>query len=254
MAVDTNVRLQAVIDPQRTRQAVRTDQGYLDFLGAAGINSPGLGQDMMQTRFYPRVYDWWRPLAARLAMASIGQGRADEWAKAAQMLRLEPGQAVLDLCCGTGEFTGSFGQIVGADGLALGLDASPTMLHEAVRDHTEPAVAFVRGDAQDLPFRDSSFEAVCCFAALFLMAEPMRALDEVTRVLAPGGRLAIMTSVASAHPPLRLLGQVAGRVGALHVFGRDEITGALAQRGFTQVEREIHGITQFVQATAGGMR
>ena len=46
-------------------------------------------------------------------------------------------------------------------------------------------VAYVRGDAQDLPFRDQSFDAVCCFAALHLFADPMKALDSITRVLTP---------------------------------------------------------------------
>src|SRR3712207_8993187 len=44
----------------------------------------------------------------------------------------------------------------------------------------------VRADASDLPFRDASFDAVCCFAALYLIEHPMRAVAEIARVLAPG--------------------------------------------------------------------
>ena len=56
-------------------------------------------------------------------------------------------------------------------------------------------LTLVRGDATALPFRDASFDAVCCFAALHLFADPFAALDEMRRVLRPGGRIALMTSV-----------------------------------------------------------
>ena len=68
------------------------------------------------------------------------------------------------------------------------------MLEVAVRDTASGNVAYVRGDARDLPFRDGSFDAVCCFAALYLIEEPMRALAEIVRVLAPGGRVALLSS------------------------------------------------------------
>ena len=56
-------------------------------------------------------------------------------------------------------------------------------------------LALIRGDATDLPFDDGSFDAVCCFAALHLFADPFAALDDMRRVLGDGGRIAIMTSV-----------------------------------------------------------
>ena len=96
---------------------------------------------------------------------------------------LSPGDGVLDVACGTGNFTRDFARAVGPDGLVVGLDASTTMLD--ARPCRTPAaceqVAYVRGDAQDLPFRDQSFDAVCCFAALNLFAKPMEALDSITR-------------------------------------------------------------------------
>ena len=55
--------------------------------------------------------------------------------------------------------------------------------------------------ATDLPFRDGSFDAVCCFAALYLIEEPLRAVAEIARVLAPGGRVALLSSVARGPVP-----------------------------------------------------
>ena len=66
----------------------------------------------------------------------------------------------------------------------VGFDASRTMLERGARDLARSGLgnlALIRGDATSLPFRASSFEAACCFAALHLFSEPFAALDEITR-------------------------------------------------------------------------
>lgn len=234
-----------LLDPARTPSKIDDSGGYLDLLGEAAPKSPGLGQDLMLSRFYPRIYSWWRPLATRVAIART---RAGEREDARRMLDLRSGQTVLDLACGPGNFTNWFADVVRPGGLAVGVDASPTMLAQAVRDNARGPVAYMRADAERLPFTDSSFDAVCCFLALFLMAQPMRAIDEIVRVVAPGGRVAIMTSCASPWPATRALERVFARVGSVHVFGRYEITGALAQRGLVDIEQQISGPAQFVSA------
>jgi SAM-dependent methyltransferase len=113
---------------------------------------------------------------------------------------------------------------------------------------------FVRGDASRLPFREGSFDAVCCFAALHLFDAPLAALDAMERVLAPGGRLAILTSARAPLTPAPV-GALVGAATGLRVFGRDEITGALGERGLEAVQRRISGLAQFVGArksTAAG--
>jgi ubiquinone/menaquinone biosynthesis C-methylase UbiE len=107
-------------------------------------------------------------------------------------------------------------------------------------------VAYVRGDAQDLPFRDHSFDAVCCFAALHLFADPFKALDSITRVLTPGGRVAIFTSCRGRSAPLRTFESVMERQSGMRMFERDEVTGALERRGFGEIEQRVAGVTQFV--------
>lgn len=239
-------RAVALFDKERMPAVLDRSAGYLDLLGDAPPPSPGLGQNLMLTRFYPKVYGWWRPLAARLAM--IAQGRAAERKEARRMLDLRDGKTVLDLACGPGNFTGWFGEVVGDAGLAVGVDASPTMLEQAGRDNARGPVAYLRADAEDLPFEDGSFDAICCFAALFLMAHPMRAIDEIARVVKPGGRVAILTSCGSPIRATRGVERVISHVGGVHVFGRQEITGALAARGLVAIEQRISGVAQFVSA------
>ncbi len=79
-----------------------------------------------------------------------------------------------------------------AGGLALGVDISEPMLARAVRAEAGPQVGFLRADAQRLPFRDETFDAVMSIAMLQLIPKPSAALAEMARVLRPGGRMAVM--------------------------------------------------------------
>ena len=107
-------------------------------------------------------------------------------------------------------------------------------------------LCFVFADAAALPFRDASFDAVCCFAALNLFAEPFSALDEMRRVLAPGGRIALFTSSAGRTSPLRALERAFAAPAGIRMFDQDELVDALRERGFTDVRQRLAGLTQFV--------
>ena len=117
------------------------------------------------------------------------------------------------------------------------------MLARAV---AEPNVAYLRGDAADLPFRDRTFDAVCCFATLYLVAEPMRALDEIARVLAPGGKVAVLSSCNRGPLPTTLTNAIVRSVSGVRVFGRDELTHALRERGLVGLQQHVAGWGQFV--------
>jgi ubiquinone/menaquinone biosynthesis C-methylase UbiE len=173
---------------------------------------------------------------------------ADERRIARLLLGLSPGDGVLDVACGTGNFSRAFASTVGRQGLVVGIDVSETMLTRAVTDTRDAGldVAYVRGDAQELPFRAQSFDAVCCFAAIHLFEDPMRALDRMTEVLTPGGRLALFTSVRGRSLPLRTAESLMSLRGGAHLFERDELARELEARGFVEIRQRITGITQFV--------
>jgi len=132
---------------------------------------------------------------------------------------------------------------------------SQTMLARAVRDTRSAGyeqVAYVRADAAHVPFVDQSFDAVCCFAALNLFADPYGALDSFTRVLTPGGRIAIFTSVRGRSVPLRTFERVMQAQSGMNMFERDELVNALVERGFTNIRQRLTGMTQFVGGWLAG--
>jgi SAM-dependent methyltransferase len=246
-------RALALLDPALRPAAPDVAQGYLELSASGAPRSTGAAQDLMLTRAVPFVYErWWRPALGRLAKGVLGPGMADEHRIARLLLALASGDGVLDVACGPGNFTRDFARVVGPAGLAVGIDASPTMLRRAVRDTPEGEVAYVRGDAVRLPFRDASFDAVCCFAALHLFSEPFVALDHMTRVLTPGGRIALLTTCRTRSAPARTVDGLLGRFSGIRMFEQDEIVEALRARGFGDLHQRISGLTQFVGARLRG--
>jgi SAM-dependent methyltransferase len=230
-----------------------TSQGYLDLIGEVPDRSPGLGQRLMESTFIPMIYErWWRPALGWLAKGFRDPSMAGEHARARSSLELRAGQVVLDLACGPGNFTRRFAPLVSPGGLVVGLDFSPTMLARAMADTGSPAVVYVRGDATALPFRDGVVDAVCCFAAIHLFPDPERALDEIVRVLMPGGRVAIFTTRRRGGQPLRAFDGVVGRVSGMRMFEREELVTALDRRGLVDVSQEMTGVVQTVAARRPG--
>ncbi|MDX6581973.1 MAG: hypothetical protein QOI10_1157 [Solirubrobacterales bacterium] len=226
------------------------EAGFLDLL-EADLESTGRTQDLMVTRLVPAIYErYWRPALGRLFKGVTGPGMAEEIRIARLLLGLGEGDVVLDVACGPGNFTREFARAVGPEGFAVGIDASRTMLErggEELRRSNTPNLTLIRGDATALPFRDASFDASCCFAALHLFPDPFAALDEMRRVLKPGGRIALMTSVRR-ELTARPLKPVLERASGMKIFEGDEIVAALEQRGFTGIHRRLSGLVQF----AGG--
>jgi len=233
--------------PLRSEE-VDVRRGYVDLLGQEDPTGAHLGQRLMVSRALPLIYQrFWRPLGGRLLMGLTGPGTDEEHRMALEMLSIDPGDRVLDVACGPGNFTRDFARIA-RDGLVVGIDASAPMLDVAVRETAGDNVAYLRGDAGALPFRDGSFDAVCCFAALYLIEEPMRALAEIARVLAPGGRVALLASCNRGPLSTDVTSSIVRRLSGVRIFGRDELVRVLVDAGLVEVDRKIAGLAQFLSA------
>ncbi|KXC05249.1 demethylmenaquinone methyltransferase [Microbacterium hominis] len=100
-----------------------------------------------------------------------------------------PGQRILDLAAGTGASSVAIARS-GAEVVAG--DFSPGMIAEGRRRHGHvPNVTFVEADAMALPFADDEFDVVTISFGLRNVNDPKKALAEMLRVTAPGGRLVV---------------------------------------------------------------
>ncbi|TYC10532.1 methyltransferase domain-containing protein [Actinomadura syzygii] len=229
-----------------------TTRGYLDLLGPEADRSPSLAQSVMETTFLPKIYERiWRPIGFNVAKGwPLGPDTATEHAMARDWLFLSGDPAtVLDVACGPGNVTRALAKGVGEEGLLIGLDASHPMLTRAAKDTTDPKIQYVRGDATDLPFRDATFDAVSCFGALYLFNDPWAAIDDMTRVLKPGGHLTILTSRHPAIIPTPGIARsLLRRTTGFKIFGDKEVTNALKDRGFQDLKQHRYPFMQLVGA------
>ncbi len=100
-------------------------------------------------------------------------------------VRARGGSTALDLCCGHGIIAKGLHE---ANASVTGLDFSPAML-DLARDAV-PGATFLEGDATDLPFDDTSFDAVTMGFGILHIPDSKKALTEARRILKPGGRFA----------------------------------------------------------------
>ncbi len=121
--------------------------------------------------------------------------------RSARETGLRPGGSALDVACGSGKLTAELARLAGADGRVVGVDFSAKMLEVARREH--PGIEFLEGDALNLHFEDASFDASTIAFGLRNLADPLRGLREMLRVIKPGGRAVVLEFV---RPPRGLIG------------------------------------------------
>jgi len=125
--------------------------------------------------------------------------------RAADRVRLEPGQSALDLCTGTGDVALALAERVGPEGRVVGADFSRPMLELAdlkARSAGVAQVEFEWADTLDLPYEDESFDAVTIAFGARNLADLPKGLAEMYRVLKPGGSLAILEITQPSRQPL----------------------------------------------------
>lgn len=146
---------------------------------------------------------------AAMAIKNGGQNRA-----AIDALKLKPGEAVIELGCGPGMALRAMLKRVGPNGFVAGVDQSPTAAHMAAHAVHRAALhgraVVMRGEAADVPFRDCMFDKALAVNTFQFWPDPARALREIARVLAPGGRLVIAQRAAHPDRPTNFAGAAGG--------------------------------------------
>nr|XP_027098201.1 2-phytyl-1,4-beta-naphthoquinone methyltransferase, chloroplastic isoform X1 [Coffea arabica]XP_027098202.1 2-phytyl-1,4-beta-naphthoquinone methyltransferase, chloroplastic isoform X1 [Coffea arabica] len=116
------------------------------------------------------------------------------------------GDNVLDVCCGTGDLAFLLSEKVGPTGKVVGLDFSKQqLLIASSRQHSQSKTCYenikwIEGNAIDLPFPESSFDAVTIGYGLRNVVDRLKVLEEVCRVLKPGSKVSALDFNKSTNP------------------------------------------------------
>jgi len=115
-----------------------------------------------------------------------------------EALRLHPpapGQRVLDIGCGFGDTTQRIAELIGPSGEAVGVDAAPRFIDDAIREADEAGVTntrFLVADVQETLMGEERFDVAFSRFGTMFFANPVAALRNVRRALLPGGKLVMV--------------------------------------------------------------
>jgi ubiquinone/menaquinone biosynthesis C-methylase UbiE len=115
--------------------------------------------------------------------------------KLLEMVSLQPGEAVMDIACGSGSLTFRIAKSVKPNGKILATDISENMITHAAQAAAKIELnnlVFKRMDAEDLEIEDELYDVAICSLGLMYVPDTLKAVKEIHRVLKPGGRAAVL--------------------------------------------------------------
>jgi arsenite methyltransferase len=153
-------------------------------------------------RRWARELGYPEPELSRVPDATVESfaGVANHWT----LGRIEPGEIVLDLGCGAGTDLLIAAQMTGRGGRAIGIDMTPAMLDQARASADEMGLANVElheALVEALTLEDGCVDVVISNGVLDLVPDKEAVLDEIGRVLRPGGRLQVADVVIHHEVP-----------------------------------------------------
>jgi len=147
-----------------------------------------------------RVYDWWggHPLVYKALMEFVTFGRENALRRrTVEILRLEEGDTVLDLACGSGANFAFLSEAVGEEGHIVGVGYSegmPRRAKEKKERNDYENVELVRADAARNVFRDETFDGAVCTMNVSAIPDHVSAIRKARAALKPDARLGVMDS------------------------------------------------------------
>ena len=141
----------------------------------------------------PRVRAMFSSIAGRYDLLNhlLSANQDKRWRrKAIELLKPQAGENILDLCCGTGDFAVQC-LIAQPACLLTGADFAIPML-ELAKEKNDNTICFLAADALQLPFPNNHFDAVMVAFGVRNFTDTRAGLEEIARVLQPGGRFLML--------------------------------------------------------------
>ena len=184
-------------------------------------------------------------LPEKAVLASLGCGNPTAVAE------LRSGEVVLDLGSGGGIDVLLSAKRVGPTGRAYGVDMTEEMLDLARRNAAEAGVTnahFLKGEIENVPLPDASVDVVISNCVINLSTDKPRVLQEMHRVLRPGGRVGVTDVVAENRLSPEERAERGSFVGCIAgALSQAEYEGGLREAGFDDV------VVRFTHRVADGM-
>lgn len=109
-------------------------------------------------------------------------------------LDIRPGQKIVDVGCGPGDFTRYLGKLSQGKARILGIDSNPKSIKAAIEDtkkaHLSHSITYKVGDVYNLPVGENYADLTCCRTLLMHLTDKVRAVKEMARITKPGGSVA----------------------------------------------------------------
>jgi ubiquinone/menaquinone biosynthesis C-methylase UbiE len=149
---------------------------------------------------------------------------------------VQPTDRVLDIGCGSGTATQLIARIA-TEGFVAGVDYSEDMVQQALKRNAAAVrlgrVEVRRANVAALPYHDESFDKVIAVETFYFWPDPVPNLQEVRRVIRPGGLLALAMEGSREAPNPRRQAALAAWLG-FSLYSGAEMEGMLAAAGFSR--------------------
>jgi len=137
-------------------------------------------------KYFSKIYDYVNPIFYSKQMRR----------KVVELASIRRGDFVLEIGCGTGYTTEEITRIVGEENV-VAIDLTPEQLKRAVE---KLKCCFMLGDAENLPFKDNTFDATISAGIVEYLPNPQKSVEEMTRVTKSGGRVVILAPRKPNNP------------------------------------------------------
>ncbi|MCF8369468.1 MAG: arsenite methyltransferase [Bacteroidales bacterium] len=172
----------------------------------------------------------------------LGCGLPTEYAE------ISLGDTVIDLGSGAGNDAFVARSVVGEEGKVYGLDFADAMLLKARENVAKLGftnVEFLKGDIEDMPFKNNLADVIVSNCVLNLVPDKKKAFAEMFRVIKPGGHFCVSDIVVSGDLPDALLKDAEMYAGCVSgAIKKEEYLNIIKEAGFTSLEvrkeKEIH--------------